>query len=79
MLCKEALDTFGVDAAAGLPTDNDTSDAVIVPPTPCPLDPEISVIFEQRISHVIERDPWDTEPYIYAIRALGDLLNGDQS
>lgn len=59
-----------------LPTD-DTSGAVIVPPTPCPFDPEISSIFQQRISAVSERDPWDTEPYMNALRVLNDLLRDD--
>ena len=67
-------EAFGVDASAGLPAVDDLSEGVLLPPTLNPLQPDILVIFQQRICTEQQTNLWDTEPYLQAVRTLNDLL-----
>ena len=62
-----------MDVEAGLPEYTD-DDGVIVPETTNPLDEAAFVAFLDSVSAVERADPWDTEPYIYALQALDNLL-----
>ena len=74
---KHELHTFGVDADAGLPEQNDdTADenGVIVPETLNPLNETDFAFFLERISAQERSSPWDIEPYLCALQTLEELL-----
>ena len=51
---------------------------VVVPDTPNPLNEIAYTIFRERISTVHRTDPWDTEPYLFALQQLDILMPNEQ-
>ena len=69
------IQSYGFDAEACLPDENDETDGVIVPETLCPFDEENLIIFRQNI-HAIENEVrWNTQPYLHALSTLRSQIN----
>lgn len=66
---------FGLDVEAGLPGNgNEDEGGVIARDTPNPLNEREFGDFLHRLTALHRTDPWDTEPYLYALRTLDALL-----
>lgn len=48
-------------------------DAVIVPPTGCPLDANSLAAFTDVVSNFQGKDPWDIAPYLYEVETIDRL------
>ena len=69
------MQSYGFDAEADLPDENDETDGVIVPETLCPFDEEDLIIFRQNIHVTENEDKWNTDPCLHALSTLHSQIN----